>query len=113
MSAFSMSPGVRGTATTAAEGALSGLVATIPMTVAMEVLRRRLPRRQRHALPPRKITVRAFRKIGMHSHTDRRQRDVAALIGHLGYGAAAGSVYPLLARRIDAAPPLVADSASA
>jgi hypothetical protein len=46
-------------------GLLSGLVATVPMTVIMEVLHRQLPARHREPLPPRKITQRLTRRAGV------------------------------------------------
>ena len=39
-------------------GAVAGLGATIPMTLAMEVMHRSLPQHERYPLPPREITRR-------------------------------------------------------
>src|SRR5436190_911638 len=43
-------------------GALAGLAATVPMTLAMELMYRQLPPRQRYPLPPRLITQRLARR---------------------------------------------------
>lgn len=38
-------------------GAIAGLGATVPMTMVMETIFRRLPWHQRYPLPPRKVTM--------------------------------------------------------
>lgn len=81
-------------------GALGGTLATVPMTLVMETLFRRLPRRQRYPLPPREITAALAHRAG---GLDRRASDTtltaASLLAHLGYGALTGALYPLLRRR--------------
>jgi uncharacterized membrane protein YagU involved in acid resistance len=87
---------------------MAGLMATIPMTVAMELMRRRLPLRERRRLPPRKITMRVARRLGVQAHMDERQRGAVTLVTHFGFGAAAGALYAPLARRLGPSPPLLA-----
>jgi len=74
-------------------GALSGLAATAPMTGAMKLGHRRLAWRERYALPPRQITMRVARTVGVQKHLDQEQRTGATLAAHYGYGATMGAVY--------------------
>lgn len=81
-------------------GLVSGLAATAPMTVAMELLHRGLPERERYPLPPRRITDRVLEATGVEpwelSETRRRE---LALLNHFAYGAAAGALYgPVMGR---------------
>ena len=70
------------------------------MTVVMELLHHQLPWHQQHSLPPRKITMRVFGRIGQRQHLrQEKQRRGATLAAHFGYGAAMGSLYaPIQAR---------------
>ena len=81
-------------------GALAGMAATLPMTVAMELMHRQLPARQRHPLPPRKITMRAARRAGLARHLDEPQRFGLTIAAHFGYGTGCGALYAPLARRV-------------
>lgn len=74
-------------------GALAGLIATVPMSLAMDLLRRRLPPRERYRLPPRQITDRLLRRVGLHQTTGEDDRQWLTLATHFGYGAAVGAVY--------------------
>ena len=80
-------------------GAAAGLVATLPMTVAMAAMHRQLPAGERQPLPPRRITMRAAGKVGARKHLDESQRTVATLVAHFGYGTAVGSALAALAPR--------------
>lgn len=82
-------------------GAVAGFVATAPMTLAMKAAQRMLPPQERHPLPPRRVTMRALRKTGVRPHVDldEGERRGLTLAAHYGYGAAAGSVFGLLAPR--------------
>lgn len=80
-------------------GALSGLTATVPMTAAMEAMFRRLPWYERYPLPPRKVTMEVIETLGLKSKLDENQRHGLTLASHLGYGAAMGMAYSLVARR--------------
>ena len=81
-------------------GALAGLAATVPMTVAMEAMHRRLPQRQRYPLPPRKITMRAAGAVGVRHKLDEPERLGLTLAAHFGYGTAAGALYGPLSNRV-------------
>jgi uncharacterized membrane protein YagU involved in acid resistance len=78
-------------------GALAGGVATAPMTVAMEVLRRRLPERHQYPLPPREITEQTTGTVGVQHLLGEEQRTQASLAAHFAFGVAAGAVYGIAA----------------
>jgi hypothetical protein len=80
-----------------AAGALAGLVATAPMSLAMEALHKRLAFRHRHPLPPRHIVERALGKLGIGHRAAEEERRALTIAAHFGYGAAAGALYGALA----------------
>ncbi|MCH4813728.1 hypothetical protein [Vreelandella neptunia] len=86
-------------------GAIGGLLATIPMTLAMEALYRRLQREERYPLLPREITQNLLQKVEADALLDEEQRVELSLVSHFGYGAFAGSLYPSTRQRV--AHPLV------
>ena len=81
-------------------GALAGLSATGPMTIAMILLHRWLPARHRYSLPPREITVQLAKKAGVK--LDPEARAALTLVNHFGYGAMAATIYSLAELRIPA-----------
>jgi len=87
-------------------GAAAGFVATVPMTVAMELMHRRLPWTQREPLPPRKITMRAMKAIGVRHKLDESERLGLTLAAHFCYGTGMGAVYGPVSDRVKA-PPVV------
>jgi uncharacterized membrane protein YagU involved in acid resistance len=88
------------------KGALAGLAATAPMTLAMGIMHRRLPRSEQYPLPPRLITDEVIEETGVSEKLDEQDRGNLARVAHFSYGAAVGSVYPLLSRRSQL-PPVV------
>ena len=74
-------------------GTIGGVVATGPMTVAMILLHRRLPFRERYPLPPREITMKIASKAGVAEELSAPAQTAATLLAHFGYGAAAGALY--------------------
>lgn len=72
-------------------GALAGMAATLPMTIAMRRLHARLPAAQRYPLPPREITAK-LPLLGLTPPT-------ATLLHHFAYGGAAGAIFGLLPPR--------------
>jgi putative membrane protein len=80
------------------EGALAGLIATVPMTIFMLAAQRILPQWQQYALPPQKLTDTFARWAGLRKHLDRPQLLIASFISHLGFGAVAGAIYGPLTR---------------
>jgi uncharacterized membrane protein YagU involved in acid resistance len=85
-------------------GAVAGGVATIPMTITMNTLHRRLPHHERYALPPREITEKLTEKAGVREHLDESDHQTATLVAHYGYGAGTGAVYASLAERYHPSP---------
>ena len=85
----------------AASGAAAGLAATVPMTAVMKLAQAMLPADERYPLPPRRVTMRALRKVGVrpHVHLDETGRRGLTLAAHYGYGTAAGAVFGFLAPR--------------
>jgi uncharacterized membrane protein YagU involved in acid resistance len=80
-------------------GSVAGLAATVPMTAVMELLHRPLPPGQRRPLPPRRVTMRAADAVGVADDLSEPERVGLTTAAHFGFGAAAGSVYGLLAPR--------------
>lgn len=78
-------------------GAAAGLVATVPMTVAMEALRACLPREQVRRMPPREVVDRTVEKTGEADELDEQTRTAITTVAHFGFGAAAGALYGALA----------------
>lgn len=76
-------------------GALAGLTATGPMTVAMEAMHDQLPWHERYHLPPRQITLRAMRKSGITPPRKESSRYGATMVSHFGYGTSVGAIYGL------------------
>lgn len=83
-----------------AAGAFAGLLATVPMTLAMTRLFPYLPRRQRYPLPPHEITVHAAERTGLAEHLPPERRTAATLAAHFGFGALSGALYPVTAARL-------------
>lgn len=88
-------------------GALGGLLATIPMTLAMVTLFRRLPADEQYPLPPREITEELTRRAGQSERLGDGQQGALSLALHFGYGGLTGAFYPLLAGSGQLAPILL------
>lgn len=84
-------------------GAIGGVVATGPMTVAMVLLHRQLPRRERYPLPPREITMKLARATGVEPAMTPEAKSAATVLSHFGYGAVAGALYSSVAEKVPAA----------
>jgi len=78
-------------------GARAGFIGTAPMTLSMLAGWLLLPAREKYPLPPQQITTKFAKllRVKHHINTNTKQRDVAALLLHFGYGTIAGSVYGL------------------
>jgi uncharacterized membrane protein YagU involved in acid resistance len=87
----------------AARGAVGGLVASGAMSLALLGMYRLLPRWQRYDDPPRQITRRILRRVGLKTLVDDEpEQTLSTAIGHFGYGAAAGTLYGGLASGLEA-----------
>ena len=75
-------------------GALAGCVGTAIMTASMRSMHAQLPARERYPLPPREITGRLAKRLGVHP-SEQGLRD-GALLAHYGYGALTGALLALV-----------------
>jgi hypothetical protein len=75
------------------QGAIAGLIATVPMTAAMESGADQLPRHERYPLPPRLITRELARKSGISHDLNEPEMLALTIAAHFGYGAAMGTAY--------------------
>ena len=83
------------------QGALAGLIATVPMSLTMIIMHQYLPSEQRHPLPPRQITDKVSHQLRVDQFIDDAQ--ARTLVSHFAYGAAAGAIYGGMVRQ----PPLL------
>lgn len=81
-------------------GAVAGLMATVPMTIFMQASWLRLPARELHPLPPRRITRRLLRETGLHRRVNQLNERILTWLLHFLFGAAAGSIYGILDEKI-------------
>jgi hypothetical protein len=88
-------------------GALAGLAAAGPMSLAMKLMHEQLPEHEQYPLPPRAVTMEVAERAGVREELDEDEREAATWVSHFGYGAACGALYGALAanRRV---PPLAA-----
>lgn len=87
-------------------GAIAGAIATAPMTLLMQAWHRILPKQEQYALPPSEIMQKITTETGVAPQIDQQQHAALTLLGHFGYGAATGALYPTLARRVPLNPAL-------
>ncbi len=88
-------------------GALAGLAATAPMTVAMKLMHEELPPAEQYPLPPRQVTEGMAEKAGVNEQLDEDERVAATWASHFAYGAACGALYGALSgERVDSHPVL-------
>ena len=86
-------------------GALAGLAATAPMTLAMKLMHEQLPREEQYPLPPRQVTEGMAEKAGVNEHLDEEEREAATWMSHFAYGTACGALYGALSgERVDSHP---------
>jgi uncharacterized membrane protein YagU involved in acid resistance len=77
-------------------GALAGLAATAPMTLAMKLMHEQLPRGEQYPLPPRQVMEGIAAKAGVREHLDEDEREAATWVSHFAYGTACGALYGAL-----------------
>lgn len=85
-------------------GAVAGLAATAPMTLAMSAMHRALPPEERYPLPPKRITMRLADEAGFKDELGERERNALTMLAHFDYGAAMGGLYGLLEPRLPGPP---------
>ncbi len=87
-------------------GALAGLAATVPMSLAMKLLHQQLPEHEQYPLPPRAVTMEIAEEAGIKEHLNEPEREGLTWASHFAYGAACGVAYAPLARHNDLPPAL-------
>jgi len=86
-------------------GAIAGTAATIPMTVLMVYMHRRIPASERKTLPPKQITKEVVSGLGAQDMVDEKtELETMSAASHLAYGAASGAAYALIAPLVDLPP---------
>ena len=81
------------------EGAVAGLIATLPMTIFMRFAWKRLPEDEQYSLPPRQITRNFFGPWRFWRMSQEKQT-VLTLMLHFLFGALTGSVYGMLEDKV-------------
>ncbi|HYY93365.1 MAG TPA: DUF6789 family protein [Pyrinomonadaceae bacterium] len=91
-------------------GALAGLAATVPMTLAMKLMHEALPRHEQYPLPPRQVLEGMAEKAGVNEQMDEEDREAATWVSHFAYGMACGALYGALSEGLDSldVPPALA-----
>ncbi len=77
-------------------GAAAGLVATLPMTWAMNHMHRHLPREEQYPLPPVEIVDSLLDQWGLKPKVSPGQEKLMIVLGHYSYGAVSGLAYAAL-----------------
>ena len=85
-------------------GAFAGLIATIPMTLAMKAMHSQLPEEEQYPLPPRLIVENAAAKSGVEADLDEESETQLTYISHFTYGAATGALYNASMKALDVEP---------
>ena len=82
-------------------GALAGFIASIPMGLVMIGLNRLLSQGSAAPEPPKEITAEMAHRANVEEVVPSgRKWGLSTWLGHLGYGAAAASLYPATAHRM-------------
>ncbi len=81
------------------QGALAGLIATIPMTLFMRSAWKRLPDDEQYALPPRQITRNVVGPFRFWRMSAKKQTALTLLL-HFLFGAVTGSLYGMVEEKI-------------
>jgi uncharacterized membrane protein YagU involved in acid resistance len=77
-------------------GALAGLAATAPMTLAMKLMHEQLPPEEQYPLPPRQVAEGLAEIAGVNEHLDEEDREAATWASHFAFGAVSGALYGAL-----------------
>lgn len=85
-------------------GAVAGFAATGPMTLLMESLFPALPKEDRYPLPPQRITRRVLNTLDVSKKLSRTEEREVSYLAHFGYGAAAGSLFGLVEKKLPGDP---------
>src|SRR5690348_1346623 len=74
-------------------GGVSGFLATVPMSIAMQAMFERLPFFERYRLPPERISVKVLEEKVLGHRLGEPEHSIATTISHFGYGTACGLMY--------------------
>ncbi len=74
-------------------GAIAGLLATLPMTGIMELLYQKLPSEERYPLPPEEIETRLVEHTILKHNLGEPDHMLVTNISHFGYGTLCGVIY--------------------
>lgn len=91
-------------------GGIAGCLATVPMTVAMDLMHRGLPRGERYPLPPRQVAMNAAKAVDALDQLEEPDRENVTLVSHFGMGTAMGAIYGGLAAHLPIAGPVAGSS---
>ncbi|MDQ3460891.1 MAG: DUF1440 domain-containing protein [Deinococcota bacterium] len=86
------------------KGALAGLLATVPMTLAMTAMHRALPEHEQYPLPPKRIAMKLADEVGIKDDLDEGERNALTMVAHFDYGATVGALYGLAERSLPGSP---------
>ena len=84
-------------------GAFAGALATLPMTIALDAIRRQLPLHERYALEPRLISDQLLKRAGIRHLSDAERAAIASLL-HVGYGSSVGALTNMIRSRPSRSP---------
>jgi uncharacterized membrane protein YagU involved in acid resistance len=87
-------------------GALAGLTATAPMTLAMKAMHKSLPPNEQYPLAPSLITEKVAEEAGVAEQMDEKEHKRLTWLAHYAFGAASGALYAPLASKLRT-PPIV------
>ncbi len=87
-------------------GAIAGTVATVPMTVAMELMRDQSLLERYRRLPPAEITARIAVRSGF-GNLDTAELGAASLVSHFGFGASVGALFGPIAQTTRRSPVVI------
>ena len=82
-------------------GAAAGLLATVPMSVAMLIGWGLLPKREKYHLPPRLITKEISEKVGIEQRLSENEFIGLTVLSHFAFGALCGTLYALFGSRLE------------
>ena len=81
-------------------GAISGFIATAPMSLSMLLGWMLLPRREKYHLPPRLITEEITERVGVEERISEGELVGLTAASHFGYGAVFGALYALFEQKV-------------
>ena len=81
-------------------GALAGLAATGPMTLAMKLMHKQLPPQEKYPLPPRQVMEGMAEAAGVDERLDEEEKETATWASHFAYGTLCGAAYGALSGRV-------------